>query len=298
MATELGETTPPRPSLGRWIWGTSIILFAWLIIGSLLTGLTAGLFGLELSALAGSDDQSRSIVASYPPWQAATTLLISFLPLLLAPIALNRILLKGSTRSIFTKSDRSFRREVGVGALAMVVLLLFTGIPDFLLNNEDYNFTFEPTRFLPYLVVAAILIPIQTTAEEVFFRGWIQQRIENGRRSIWTVSLIGAALFAIPHLGNSEVNGEFLFALVGYGATGFMFAWVTMRDRSIGVAVGAHAANNILAGLVVTSADSTLPSASLWTTPAVAWVPAAVVSVMIIPTFIWLTGRWNAKVAA
>jgi membrane protease YdiL (CAAX protease family) len=298
MATELGETTPPRPSLGRWIWGTSIILFAWLIIGSLLTGLTAGLFGLELSALAGSDDQSRSIVASYPPWQAATTLLISFLPLLLAPIALNRFLLKGSTRSIFTKSDRSFRREVGVGALAMVVLLLFTGIPDFLLNNEDYNFTFEPTRFLPYLVVAAILIPIQTTAEEVFFRGWIQQRIENGRRSIWTVSLIGAALFAIPHLGNSEVNGEFLFALVGYGATGFMFAWVTMRDRSIGVAVGAHAANNILAGLVVTSADSTLPSASLWTTPAVAWVPAAVVSVMIIPTFIWLTGRWNAKVAA
>ena len=295
---EVEEPVLPRPGLGRWIWGTTLILFAWLILGSILTGLTARLFGLELGALAGSDDASKEVVASYPPWQAATTLLVSFIPLLLTPVLLQRWILKRPLRFLFTCSDRSFLREVRVGALAMVVLLLVTGLPDFIFNNSDYNFTFDAARFAPYLMIALILIPIQTTAEEVFFRGWIQQRIENGWRSIWTISIIGGALFALPHLGNSEVNGEFFFALIGYGASGFMFAWVTMRDQSIGVAVGAHAANNILAGLLVSTTDTSLPSASIWTTPSVAWIPAAIISVMIIPTFIWLTGRWNAKVAA
>ena len=298
MDSQSPELIPPRPRLIRWIWGTAVILFAWLILGSILTGLSAGAFGLKLSAIAGTDPQSKALVASYPPWQAASVLLVSFLPLLVAPIALQRLALRSSIRSLFTQSNKPFISQVRVGASAMVVLLLVTGLPDFIFNNGDYKFTFEADRFLPYLLIAAILIPIQTTAEEVFFRGWIQQRIENGRRSIWFVSLAGGALFALPHLGNSEVNGEFLFAVIGYGATGFMFAWVTMRDKSIGVAVGAHAANNILAGLLVSSADSTLPSASIWTTPAVAWLPAAIISVLIIPTFIWLTGRWNAKVAA
>jgi len=65
----------------------------------------------------------------------------------------------------------------------------------------------------------------------------------------------------------------------------------------MGLAIGAHAANNILAGLVVSSSDSALPTASIWVTPEVQWGPAAVVSVLIIPAFIWLTGKWRGKVA-
>ena len=134
---------------------------------------------------------------------------------------------------------------------------------------------------------------MQTTAEEVFYRGWVQQRLENGRRSIWFVSIANGFLFALPHLANPEVNGELFLAILGYGASGFMFAWVTMRDQSIGIAVGAHAANNILAGLFVTSEDSALPAASLWTTPAVSWLPSTIISLLMIPLFIWLTGKYN-----
>lgn len=287
-----------RPKFTRWFFGTFIVLFAWFIIGSLMTAGATALLGIDLKALAGNDDASRAILAGYQPWQAASALLVSWIPLLLAPILLHRYLLNGTVRSLFTRSNRKFSREIKVGATAMTTILLITGIPDFILNNGDYEFTFEAARFLPYLLVAATLIPIQTTAEEVFFRGWIQQRLEKPGRSIWLVSVIGGLLFALPHLGNPEVNGELFLALLGYGSTGFMLAWVSMRDRSIGIAIGAHAANNIVAGVIVSSSDSALPSASIWTTPAVAWVPAAVVSILIIPTFIWLTGRWNSKVAA
>ena len=291
------EPVETRPALWRWILGTVVILGGWLVIGTVLTAVVVGLFGLDLQAIAGVDDKSRAIVGSYEPWQAASSILISFLPLLMLPIALHQLLLKQDLKSLFTRSSRSFSSEVFQGAAVMAALLIVAGLPDLLINSDDYKWTFDASRFLPYLFVAATLIPMQTTAEEVFYRGWIQQRLENGRRSIWFVSLASAALFALPHLGNPEVNGELFLAVLGYGASGFMFAWVTMRDKSIGVAVGAHAANNILAGLLVSTADSALPAASIWTTPSVSWGPAAIFSILMIPAFIWLTGKWNAKVA-
>ena len=279
-----------RPSLIRWSIGTFLILISWLIIGALLTGFAANLFNIDIAALAG---ENPSLLASYQPWQAATTILVSFIPLLLMPLILQRLLLKGAYRQLFSRSNQSFVREVRIGAMVMASILLITAIPDLALNSSSYEWTFNLNSFLPYLLVAAILIPMQTTAEEVFYRGWVQQRLENGRRSIWFVSFANGFLFALPHLANPEVNGELFLAILGYGASGFMFAWVRMRDQSIGIAVGAHAANNILAGLFVTSEDSALPAASLWTTPAVSWLPSTIISLLMIPLFIWLTGKYN-----
>lgn len=279
-----------RPSLIRWSIGTFLILISWLIVGALLTGFAANLFNIDIAALAG---ENPSLLASYQPWQAASTILVSFIPLLLMPLILQRFLLKGGYRQLFTRSNQSFGREVRIGAMVMASILLITAVPDLTLNSSSYEWTFNLHSFLPYLLVAAILIPMQTTAEEVFYRGWVQQRLENGRRSIWFVSSANGFLFALPHLANPEVNGELFLAILGYGASGFMFAWVTMRDQSIGIAVGAHAANNILAGLFVTSEDSALPAASLWTTPAVSWLPSTIISLMMIPLFIWLTGKYN-----
>jgi hypothetical protein len=74
-----------------------------------------------------------------------------------------------------------------------------------------------------------------------------------------------------------------------------MLAWVTYRDKSLELAIGAHFANNLLAALLVSSQDSALPSVSLLTVPEVAWGPAALVSVIMVPIFIWLTNRWGAK---
>ncbi|NDE12700.1 MAG: CPBP family intramembrane metalloprotease, partial [Actinobacteria bacterium] len=143
----------------------------------------------------------------------------------------------------------------------MLGLIFASSIPDFIFNNSDYKWSFDLEKFLPYLVIALLLIPMQTTAEEVFYRGWIQQRLEKGARSIWLVSTIGGLLFALPHLANPEVSGNIALPIIGYGSTGFMLTWVTMRDKSMGLAVGAHAANNLSAGLLVSSIDSALPSA-------------------------------------
>ncbi len=293
---EMVDRTDERPKLWRWILGTFLILITWFILGAILTAVIAALFDLDLLALAGTDDESLAIVRGYEPWQAASAVLVSFLPLLVAPIILHRFLLRRPLRELFTRSTRNFSQEVLRGAAVMSLLLLLLGLPDFILNNSTYSWSFDATRFLPYLLIAFTLIPIQTTAEEVFYRGWIQLRLENGKRSIWIISIVGGALFALPHLGNPEVSGNLLLPVIGYGSTGFMLTWVTMRDQSMGLAVGAHAANNILAGLLVSSADSALPAASIWVTPEIQWGSAALGSVLLVPVFIWLTGKWRGKV--
>jgi membrane protease YdiL (CAAX protease family) len=294
---EISNPHFPRPRLRRWIFGTTLILISWVLFGSILTGITADRFNIDLDALAVDSEESRAILNGYAPWQTATTILISFAPLLIAVIALHRYLLHLPVRTLFTRNNRKLSREVFVGAIAMAILILISGAPDLIFNPENYKFNFEVSKFLPYLLIAFTLIPIQTSAEEVFFRGWIQQRLENGRRSIWLVSIIGGALFALPHLSNPEVNGELFFAILGYGASGFMFAWVSMRDQSIGIALGAHAVNNIMASLLVSSADSALPSVSIWTTPAVNWISAAILSLMTVPLFIWLTAKLGRKIS-
>lgn len=293
----VSKPLPTRPKLWRWILGTFIILLSWTLIGGLFTITLAEIFNLDVFILTGTDDESLALLRNYAPWQAASAVLVSFIPLLVAPILLQRFLLKGRVKELFTRSGRSFAREVRIGAMVMLALIFFSTLPDFIFNNSDYKWSFDFAKFLPYLVIALLLIPMQTTAEEVFYRGWIQQRLEKGNRSIWLVSTIGGLLFALPHLANPEVSGNIALPVIGYGATGFMLTWVTMRDKSMGLAVGAHAANNIAAGLLVSSVDSALPSASLYVTPEVSWGPAAIVSVLFIPLFIWLTRKWNDKVA-
>ena len=301
MMSDLPESTttqftPARPKLWRWILGTLIILFSWLVIGGILYSIVASVFDLDLQILDGADEADREILRSYQPWQAASPLLVSFLPLLFVPLLLHRYLLKLPLRSIFTRSNQSFSREVRIGASVMTLILIVATLLDFLFFKTSYTWSFDAARFLPYLLVALILIPIQTTAEEVFYRGWIQQRLENGRRSIWLVSFVCGLLFALPHMSNPEVNGEFILPIIGYGSMGFMFTWVTIRNKSMGLAIGAHAMNNIWVGLLVSSTDSALTSASLLVTSEIEWVSEAAGSVLIVPLFIWLTGKWKGKV--
>ena len=292
------ESFNNRPRVWRWVVGTLLILFFWVAVGGILTAAAASLFDLNLSALAGTDEKSRAILSEYPAWQSAIAILISFAPLLLATLLMYRLMIQRPIRTLFTAAPRINARRVLLGASVMSCLLLLTSLPDLFFNRSDYTYSFKASAFIPYLAVAIFLIPMQTSAEEAFYRGWFQQWLDNGRRSIWVVSLANGALFSLPHLANPEVKGEFFLAVIGYGATGFMFAWVTFRDRSMEISLGAHAANNILAGLLITSSDSALPSSSIWTTSAVAWGPAAVISIVMVPLFIWLTRKPADKVAS
>jgi len=288
-----------RPRIWRWVVGTIAILIAWQGFGAILTIGAAVYFGFDLEVLFATDDAGLAKQRELPPWSAAAATLVSFIPFFLATLIAYRFILKRPIKKLLTIHDRYSWKRTWIGFASFAAISLPMGVGDLLLNRESYTWNWDPVAMAPFLVVALTLLPVQTTAEELFFRGWLQQWLDNGKKKQWTIAIVGGALFALPHLANPEVSGnELFFPIISYGAVGFMLAWTTFRDKTLEIAIGAHFANNFLGSILVSTEDSSIPSPSLFTTPDVAWVPAAISAVVLVPIFIWLTGKWNAKVTA
>jgi uncharacterized protein len=145
-------------------------------------------------------------------------------------------------------------------ALAAIISLVEAG-----LYPGRYVLTFEPVRLLPFAVLAMIFIPIQTTTEELFFRGYILQGVGLHVRNIWVLSAISGILFGLPHLLNPEASVNYPLMGLYYFAFGFALAYITLRDGRLELALGAHAANNLFTVLIANSTISALPSPSIFT---------------------------------
>lgn len=298
MSQDVLPEAPVRPRLWRWIVGTIFIVVVWQVIGLLLTVAAAAFFDYDIELLFSTNDADIAMVRELTPWSTAATVLVSFIPLFIATLVAFPIFLKRNIKGLFTSFEKYSWKRTWIGFATLALISSTFALGDFLANRNSYSWNFDLSAFLPYLLIAFTLLPIQTTAEELFFRGWLQQWIDNGKKKQWSISLIGGVLFALPHMANPEVSGnDLFFPIISYGAIGFMLAWVTYRDKTLEIAIGAHFANNLLAALVISTEDSALPSVSLFTTPEVAWGPAAVFSVIMIPIFIWLTGKWKDKVS-
>ena len=71
----------PRPRLWRWIVGTVAIIALWQGLGVILTIGAAQFFDFDLEILLATDDAGIAQLRELPPWSAAATILISFIPL-------------------------------------------------------------------------------------------------------------------------------------------------------------------------------------------------------------------------
>lgn len=129
----------------------------------------------------------------------------------------------------------------------------------------EYQVTFNPGQFFLFLPIALVLTPIQTTAEELFFRGYLMQGISLLNRKPLVPILGSSVLFMLPHLLNPEAQSNLLLMATLYLCFGLFFAFITVRDNSLELAIGTHAANNLFVALIVNYADSALPSPSIFT---------------------------------
>ncbi len=73
-----------------------------------------------------------------------------------------------------------------------------------------YTFNASFLQTWPYLLAALLLIPLQTSAEEFFFRGYLLQGSRRLTKNWLVLSLLNGVLFTLPHLGNVEVEKDFL----------------------------------------------------------------------------------------
>ena len=128
-----------------------------------------------------------------------------------------------------------------------------TTILAYLLSPKDFIWNLNWSQFLPFLFLAVLLIPLQTSFEEYLFRGHLLQGLGLATKTKWVPFLVTSFLFGIMHLGNPEVDKLGPIVMVYYIGTGLFLGLLTLMDEGLELALGFHAANNLIGALLVTS---------------------------------------------
>ena len=118
---------------------------------------------------------------------------------------------------------------------------------------EDFVVNFKPIPFAILLLIGALLIPIQTSTEEYVFRGYLMQGFGNLAGNKWFPLLMTSLIFGGMHFFNPEVTKMGNIILIYYIGTGLFLGILTLMDDGLELALGFHAANNLIGALLVTS---------------------------------------------
>ncbi len=137
------------------------------------------------------------------------------------------------------------------GLVAIFSIVVTLG--DYFANPEDYFFNFKPGPFFIMLLIAIIMIPLQTSFEEYFFRGYLMQGVGTLVRNKWVPLILTSVVFGGLHFFNPEVTKLGNIIMIYYIGTGFMLGIMTLMDEGLELALGFHAGNNLITAVLVTA---------------------------------------------
>ncbi|MEM9247368.1 MAG: type II CAAX endopeptidase family protein [Pseudomonadota bacterium] len=245
------------PQLWRIILGVLLTLFIWMGGTALiLAGATAvvaaqqGAFGIMpfVNSLAAPDTPAKVIL-----------LLATFAGLAIGAVVSAGALHFRGPGSLFGPWDAWWRGFLTALTVLIPAYLGFT-LLGFWLDPPAVNLAVG--RWLLWLPLALPFLLLQIGAEELFFRGYLQQQLAVRFASrvvwMWIPSIVFALLHASPGAGDNlplVLLAAFTFAMVA--------ADLTERTGSLGAAMGIHLGNNFF-GMFVTSAAGSISGLALF----------------------------------
>lgn len=132
-----------------------------------------------------------------------------------------------------------------------IILTLFFVVS--LYNSSTIVWNFNPSTFFMLLSISLFILPLQTTFEEAFFRGYLFQGVhtifKRGGISVLFISF----LFASMHYANPEVEHIGNVLMIYYVINGIFLGLIVLMDDGLELSMGYHAVNNIFATLIVTN---------------------------------------------
>ncbi len=197
-----------------------------------------------------------------------------------------------------TSEIRWKRFFAGFGVWFVLYALYLSG--SYIIDPENFVFQFEISSFLPLFLIAILIIPFQTTFEELMFRGYLGQAIGAWTRNRWLVMIIPAVLFGLMHSANPEVKEYgFWLTMPQYVIFGLIFGLITLLDDGIEVSMGVHAANNIFAALFITNKASVLQTPAVFNQQKIDPILETVILVLMGVVLVFILAKkykWNFNI--
>jgi uncharacterized protein len=261
----------------RYILGLVVILFSWLVVGTIASVLVA-------FALSGQPDYSvltpfgkfLFVMAGFPFFLAGVLIAITLIH-------------RRHPRTLITAREKISWRRVGHGFVAWFVpYCLIGGLGQYLFYPDTFSFNSDLATFALFVPLALIVTAIQTTTEELFFRGYIVQcaSLVWGNRIF--LAIASAVIFTLPHLLNPEaIAGGWLTIFFSYFLVpGLVWTVVSLIDGTTELAIGVHFANNIGGILLINAAGTVVTTPALFTVSKYHATYGALSVLVAIPVFL------------
>lgn len=204
---------------------------------------------------------------------------------------------KKTILSIITAYDKFRYGRFFFGFMVWGVLVIIATVLAYLLNKDDVTVQFNPTNFVMLLLVSVVLLPIQTSTEEILFRGYMIQGLSQIFKNGIMPLVITSLFFGMVHMSNPEAKAYgWLTMLPYYTIFGFFLGAIALLDEGLELSMGIHCANNLLSSLLITSPNGVLKTDAIFVAKTenpgaefLTWMIMAVITFIIF----WLKYRWK-----
>lgn len=246
----------------------------------------------------GMDIDPAKIMSVLEPNLSLFLVLLTFVVTMAAIIITIKYIHRQSLRSLTTARERVDWSRIFFSFGVWAAFSIVSTLAMVWLFPDEFILAFKPIPFLILLVIATLMIPIQTSAEEYIFRGYLMQGIGVMAGNRWMPLVVTSVLFGAMHLMNPEVGKMGYVVMVYYIGTGLFLGIITLMDDGMELALGFHAANNLLTALLVTSDWTAFQTHSVFKTVAEpdATIDVLVPVLVIFPILLFIFSkryRWN-----
>ncbi|MFD2940753.1 CPBP family intramembrane glutamic endopeptidase [Flavobacterium notoginsengisoli] len=166
--------------------------------------------------------------------------------------------------SVTTSRSKVDWKRISFSFFVWTIFSVLSFLFVYLKSPENFVLNFKLIPFLILVVLGTILIPVQTSTEEYVFRGYLMQGFANLARNRWFPLLMTSVIFGSMHWANPEVVKMGNIIMIYYIGTGLFLGIITLMDEGMELALGFHAANNLVGALLVTSDWSVFQTHSIF----------------------------------
>ena len=248
----------------RYLIGLGLVFFMAFILGAVPL-LAAVLVVLFDGNPATSVSTETGLLVGVDPLLMFPLLMCSFVAWMLGLVLAVEVIHRRRSATLVRANGPVRWGRMAQGFGVWVLLIALVGLLEAVLFPGRYTLTFNPAQWLPFALMALVLVPIQAASEELFFRGYLLQALGLFVRSPLVVSLVTGLMFALLHFANPEVQVDFWLVMGYYLLFGLAMALITLRDNGLELAIGAHVGNNLFGSLLATFEGSALETPAIFT---------------------------------
>jgi membrane protease YdiL (CAAX protease family) len=282
----------------KYIVGIILIILGWQILGGIPLILAMVAETIKGNSAPLSIPQ---MIESFGTNTFLVLMLLSFVIGLISVFLVVKLYHRQSITALTTSRRKIDWKRIAFAFAVWAIISIVMTIVDVYVSPENYILSFDWNKFLILLVIGVILIPLQTSFEEYFFRGYLIQGIGLMSKNRWLPLVITSTIFGLMHLFNPEVDKLGYGIMVYYIGTGFFLGILALMDEGIELSLGFHASNNLITALLVTADWTAFQTDSIYTDisePVLGWdvlIPVLVIYPILLFIFSKVYGWTNWK---